>query len=96
MIIDTGFDNRSYTMQTVNNLDWDTSATKQSIDKAADKIAGALDKTTGKLSTDIKQGTDKLTAAVKDGASGTRRNPHKIFTHPRGREAGHAVCKFSF
>jgi hypothetical protein len=52
----------------IQNLNWDTSATKQSIERATEKVTGTIEKNVGKLSSDVQKNTDKVTAAVKAGS----------------------------
>ena len=60
------------TNATVQNLSWDSNATKQSIEKSAQQsaqtVCGAIDKGISKIGNDIEKNTKEVTTAVKDNA----------------------------
>ena len=53
------------TDKTVHNLTWDSNASKQNVEQAAQKIAGAVQKSTDTLTSAVKTGTEKIVEATK-------------------------------
>ena len=62
---------------TIKNLTWDSNASKQNVEKAAQKITSAIEKSTGKITAAVKDGTKTISEATRKiaNASGNQTAP---------------------